>query len=236
MTTMRSSKCWALAVGLLLSAAFGCGKRSVPSPPSDPGRIAGRAETGIASWYGPGFHGKRTANGEVYNMNAQTAAHKTLPFGTWVRVHNLDNGRSTLVRINDRGPFVAGRIIDLSRKAARDIDMVVAGVARVRLTIARPPRSGTGGSSGSNQDGSSESAKYSVQVGSFLQRSRAQDLQRQLGESYGRVEIESARVNGRLYHRVLVSLLNTAQQARRLADRIYREQRLQNRPIVLRRE
>lgn len=90
---------------------------------------------GIASWYGPDFHAKKTSNGEIYNMYAMTAAHKTLPMNTVVRVDNLDNGRSTIVRINDRGPFVTGRIIDLSNKAAHEIDMVRKGTARVKVTV-----------------------------------------------------------------------------------------------------
>ena len=90
---------------------------------------------GIASWYGPDFHAKKTSNGEIYNMYAMTAAHKTLPMNTVVRVDNLDNGRSTIVRINDRGPFVAGRFIDLSNKAAHEIDMVRKGTARVKVTV-----------------------------------------------------------------------------------------------------
>lgn len=81
------------------------------------------SEKGIASWYGPGFHGRRTANGEIYDMNAFTAAHKTLPFGTILRVTNRRNGKSVLVRINDRGPYIRGRVVDLSRRAARAIDL-----------------------------------------------------------------------------------------------------------------
>ena len=95
------------------------------------------SERGIASWYGPGFHGKRTASGEVYDMEDMTAAHKQLPFGTVVRVDNLDNGRRTEVRINDRGPFVDDRIIDLSRAAAREIEMLGTGTARVRISVVR---------------------------------------------------------------------------------------------------
>ncbi|MCH5277870.1 MAG: septal ring lytic transglycosylase RlpA family protein [Desulfovibrionaceae bacterium] len=93
----------------------------------------GFTEVGVASWYGPGFHGKKTSNGEIYNQNAMTAAHKLLPFNTSIRVTNLDNGRSTVVRINDRGPFVDNRIIDLSRRAAQELDMIGPGTARVRL-------------------------------------------------------------------------------------------------------
>jgi len=92
---------------------------------------------GQASWYGPGFHGKQTASGERFNQNAMTAAHKTLPFGTLVRVTNLNNGRSVEVVINDRGPFVRGRIIDMSKGAARRIDMIGEGVVPVKIDILR---------------------------------------------------------------------------------------------------
>ncbi len=91
-----------------------------------------QAASGLASWYGPGFHGRRTASGETFNTNALTAAHRTLPFGTQVRVVNQQNGRSVVVRINDRGPFGHGRLIDLSRAAAQMIGL--SGVAKVMLT------------------------------------------------------------------------------------------------------
>lgn len=90
---------------------------------------------GIASWYGPGFHGRRTANGERFDQGAMTAAHRSLPFGTRVRVTNLRNGRSIIVRINDRGPYVGGRIIDLSAAAARALKMVRSGIAPVRIEV-----------------------------------------------------------------------------------------------------
>ncbi|MDR0882718.1 MAG: septal ring lytic transglycosylase RlpA family protein [Candidatus Adiutrix sp.] len=93
----------------------------------------GFKEKGLASWYGEPFHGRKTANGEVYDMNKVSAAHKTLPLGTWVEVKNLENKKSLVTRINDRGPFVAGRVIDLSREAAREMDMIRAGVARVTI-------------------------------------------------------------------------------------------------------
>ncbi len=95
-------------------------------------------ETGIASWYGPGFHGRRTANGEIYDQMDLTAAHRTLPMPSLVRVTNLENGRSLLVRINDRGPFKNGRIIDLSYRAAELLDMVAAGTAKVAVEILVP--------------------------------------------------------------------------------------------------
>ena len=91
--------------------------------------------SGQASWYGPGFDGRRTANGEVYNSNLLTAAHRSLPFGTKVRVTNMNNGRSVVVRINDRGPFSKGRIIDLSAGAARTINMIDSGVAPVKVEV-----------------------------------------------------------------------------------------------------
>ena len=96
-------------------------------------------EMGIASWYGPGFHGNLTANGEVYDMHEVSAAHKTLPFGTVVRVVEIETGRSIVVRINDRGPFVEGRIIDLSRGAAEQLGIIDKGITRVGLRIVRWP-------------------------------------------------------------------------------------------------
>jgi rare lipoprotein A len=99
----------------------------------------GHIETGIASWYGEPYHGRKTASGEIYDMNQRTAAHRTLPFGTWVEVTNLTNAKRVPVRITDRGPFVDGRIIDLSRAAATEIDMIGPGTARVRLKVIRAP-------------------------------------------------------------------------------------------------
>lgn len=95
----------------------------------------GQTMTGISSWYGPNFHGRRTSNGERYNMHARTAAHKTWPMDTMVRVTNLQNGRSTVVRINDRGPFVRGRIIDCSYKAGKELGLDRMGIAKVRIEV-----------------------------------------------------------------------------------------------------
>lgn len=96
-----------------------------------------RVKQGTASWYGPGFFGNRTANGEVFQPGTLTAAHRTLPFGTRVRVTNLNNGRSTVVRINDRGPFTGGRVIDLAHGAAQELGLVSSGLAPVRLEVLR---------------------------------------------------------------------------------------------------
>jgi len=102
---------------------------------TQPFQIAQQTYSGGASWYGPGFHGRLTANGETFNSNHLTAAHRTLPFGTKLRVTNLNNGRSVIVRVNDRGPFIKGRIIDLSAAAARRIKMIDSGVASVKVEV-----------------------------------------------------------------------------------------------------
>lgn len=120
-------------------------------------------EEGMASWYGGKFQGRRTASGEIFDTNQLTAAHKTLPFGTLVLVTSLDNGKTVVVRINDRGPFVAGRIIDLSRAAAESIGMTGRGVARVRI---QPPRAGR----------PEPPPTFQIQLGAFRTRARADGL------------------------------------------------------------
>ena len=126
---LRSIRLVLVAASLLLAACGGT------TPPPMTSVSENWSEQGVASWYGPGFDGKRTASGEVYDMDDMTAAHKRLPFGTRVQVRNLDNGRQAAVRINDRGPFVDDRIIDLSMAAAREIEMLGPGTARVRITV-----------------------------------------------------------------------------------------------------
>ena len=124
----------AVALLVLLTLAVACGGKKAPSTVKPPKRYV---EEGIASWYGKKYHGRTTANGERFDMRALTAAHRTLPFGTVVKVTNLENGRTVEVRINDRGPFVKGRVIDLAKGAAKKLDMIQAGVVRVRLEIRR---------------------------------------------------------------------------------------------------
>ena len=117
---------------VLLLGVSACGSQSDASaPPSKQGLLLGE---GKASYYGGRHHGRKTASGEVFDRNGMSAAHRTLPFGTRVRVQHLQNGREVTVRINDRGPFVKGRIIDLSHRAAEKLDMIDSGVARVRVT------------------------------------------------------------------------------------------------------
>jgi len=109
--------------------------RSAPSAPIAQPPSGGAVQTGKASWYGEPHHGRKTASGEIYDMNKLTAAHRTLPLGTRLRVTNVDNGRSVVVRVNDRGPFVDGRVIDLSRAAARELGVRGAGVITVRIEV-----------------------------------------------------------------------------------------------------
>ncbi len=167
---MRRALAIVLACGLIAACSGNRGART--------GGV-GYEEKGLASWYGPGFHGKRTANGEVYDMDAMTAAHKSLPFDLIVEVENLDNGRSIRVRINDRGPFVRGRIIDLSREGAKRIGMLGPGTARVRIRVverARPlERTGS----------------FWVQVGAFRDRTNARNLEAKLRRAFPGVRIRS---------------------------------------------
>lgn len=127
-------KRWTLLAALLVFAA-GCASPRVVRQPADPHKYT---EQGVASWYGQPFHGRKTASGERYDMHALTAAHPTLPFGVVVRVTNRDNGRTVKVRINDRGPFKKGRIIDLSKAAAKRLRMIGPGTAPVKLEVVRP--------------------------------------------------------------------------------------------------
>jgi rare lipoprotein A len=160
-------------------------------PPSSGG---GHELSGLASWYGEDFHGRRTSSREIYNMFEMTAAHKTLPFGTRLMVTNLNNGKTVAVRINDRGPFVGERIIDLSYAAASMIDMVGVGVAPVRLDILT--------------EGSRAAApafpRYSVQVGSFAYEDNARELERRLRAKYPDVVLSPYRSATRTYYRVRV--------------------------------
>jgi len=135
---------------------------------------------GIASYYAEPYHGRKTASGEIFDSYKElTAAHRTLPFNTLVRVKNETNGREVEVRINDRGPFVDGRVIDLSYRAAQQIDMVRAGIAPVKLTILKAG------------EGQSTASLYVVQVGAFENAKAADDLKQQLEKKYSGVSVQS---------------------------------------------
>jgi peptidoglycan lytic transglycosylase len=204
-------------------AAAGCGgnrpaRARVPAAPAPvPGAYV---EQGIASWYGVPFHGRRAANGEVYDMNRLTAAHRTLPFGSMVRVTNLDNGRQTEVRITDRGPFVQGRIIDLSFAAARSVDMVGSGIARVRLELlsvaGRPGPPGAAATAGN----------FTVQVGAFTQRGNAERLRDRLMPRYAPIFIQDYDAPNGHFYRVRVGRVPSEQGAEQLAAQLRTQQRL----------
>lgn len=135
-------------------------------------------EVGLASWYGFPYHGRAAANGEIYDMEKLVAAHRTLPFGTWVRVTNLTNQKSVEVRIIDRGPFIDGRIIDLSHAAAKAIDLIGPGVAEVRVDIIDRPT-----------EIPPTPALFAVQVGAFQERERAERYRAKLEREYGTARI-----------------------------------------------
>jgi rare lipoprotein A len=193
------------ALGLVVVLGL-AGCASAPPPPGGyrvkgqtyvPLRQAeGFSEVGVASWYGRDFHGRRTANGEIYDMYARTAAHKLLPLGTTVRVTNLENGRQVVARINDRGPFVDGRIIDLSYALARDLGIVDRGVARVRVVALAGP--------GGSAPPTSLEGPFTWQVGAFTLRDNAEGLARSLQRSFGTVAIVRLDRGDAVFHRVRV--------------------------------
>ncbi len=175
----------------------------------------GDTQRGIASWYGPNFHAKRTSNGEIYDMYAQTAAHKTLPMNSMVKVENLENGKSTIVRVNDRGPFVSGRIIDLSNKAAHDIDMVKKGTARVKITVL-----GFHAKIAQTKEEKQETAtvgKYYIQVGAFRRLEGAKITKRKfelaLEDRYN-VVIKEGTFESRPINRVWIAGFRSEEEAR----------------------
>ena len=159
-----------LPVLFLILLAAGCSS----SRPRSPG---GSRERGVASWYGPGFHGRYTASGERYDMRAMTAAHQTLPFGTLVEVRNLENGAVARVRINDRGPFKKNRILDLSQAAAQALGILGPGTALVELVaVGREPP---------------EPRAFVVQVGAFQEEGLADDLAARLRSDFPAVAVRS---------------------------------------------
>jgi rare lipoprotein A len=190
-------------------ALAGCAKKHHTSAlPVPPPLVNG--ETGLASWYGHPYHGRPAANGEIYDMEKLTAAHRTLPFGTWVRVVNLANGKTVDVRIIDRGPFVEKRIIDLSHAAAVAIDLIGPGVAPVRLDILSVPTI----ASGENW--------YGVQAGAFLDRDRAESLRVLLDRDFGPAHLVQRADTPSLW-RVVVGRVPTVEAAAALAQRVRQE-------------
>ncbi|HTU33083.1 MAG TPA: septal ring lytic transglycosylase RlpA family protein [Candidatus Acidoferrum sp.] len=179
-----------------------------PSAPATQPPIAGAfVEDGVASWYGPGFDGHHTSNGEIYDMHQFTAAHRTLPFNSVIRVTNLTNGKQTEVRINDRGPFVSNRVIDLSYAAAQAIGMVGPGTAEVRLELV----SATNLSAGF----------FGVQVGAFLRPENAERLKGQLEARYSPVNVVTFDSPTGVFYRVRVGRFDTESEARQLATQLH---------------
>ncbi len=182
----------------------------------------GFVQTGTASWYGRKFHGRKTSNGETYNMYAMTAAHKTLPMNTWVMVHNLENNHRIKVRINDRGPFVRGRIIDLSYTGAKKIGIVGPGTARVRVTAL--------GRATSFSKKTKDPVKFkpvdywkgnfSVQVGAFKSRANAEKFRARLSASYVNAHMVTYEDYRGVFYRVRIGRFSNLNQARRFGERI----------------
>nr|WP_286669201.1 septal ring lytic transglycosylase RlpA family protein [Fodinibius salicampi] len=181
----------------------------------DADRIGQKIEEGVASWYGPKFHGKLTANGEQYDMHQYTAAHRTLPFDTIVNVKNLDNGKEVQVRINDRGPFAKNRIIDLSKKAASEIDMIGNGTANVALFVME-------GSLENSRTTDLKVATYTVQLGSFQEKNKAFEQSRKItGSRVETVELSSQKVY-RVFYGTFVKKEDAKEKMRELARQGYR--------------
>jgi rare lipoprotein A len=165
----------------------------------------GFRERGVASWYGPTFHGKRTANGEIYDMHAMTAAHKILPLGTRVRVTNLENNRQVDLRINDRGPFVRGRVIDLSYRAAQDLGLAGKGTGEVEVVaLASGSSGGTAGAANRESSADFTVGLFTFQVGAFVNPDNANRLKDKLSQTYADVHITVHNDGFQTFHRVRV--------------------------------
>jgi len=193
-------------------------KNSTPSPPRSGTAAkrrrdasipvpAGYTEQGEASWYGVPFHGRQASNGEIYDMNKLTAAHRTLPFETMVRVTNERNGKSTVVRITDRGPFVNNRIIDLSYAAAREIESIGPGVVPVRLEVL---------STGINP----EAGFFTIQVGSFRERANAERLRERLSAAYSPTFVKRYDTGNGAFYRVHVGKVSGEEAAKEFGERL----------------
>ncbi len=158
---------------LLLAGLTGCA--SSYTRPAE-----GTTQRGMASWYGEPFHGRLTANGETYDMHGFTAAHRELPLGTWVEVTHLDNGRKLKVRVNDRGPFIRGRILDLSYGAAKKLDMVNEGVAKIELRVLEV---------GDGRRGDDRFTRFAVQLGAFGSKANADAMKQRFSKQFSKIDV-----------------------------------------------
>ena len=217
--------------GLLMFLFYGCA--TVEPPPTLPGQpkpykigknwyqplahAHGFNQRGRASWYGKEFHGKKTSNGETYNMYAMTAAHKTLPFGTYVKVHNLENNRKIEVRINDRGPFARGRVIDLSYTAAKKLGIVGPGTAYVEIiALGTPNRPDISKSTGQSYTLSNYyQGNFTVQIGAFSEWINAERLREKIAQSYKNAHITTYFDGKNTFYRVRAGRYSSLDEADR---------------------
>lgn len=197
---------WLLTLLLAIGCSMPPAKVRVPEPSAS--RLS---QTGIASWYGPGFHGKATSSGEIYNQNEFTAAHQTLPLGTRVMVSNLENGSSAEVTINDRGPFAKGRIIDLSYAAAQLLNMVGPGTALVRLDVLESPI---------QISTIRNTLDYTLQLGSFSQLENARQLRDRAARSFAGVTIAPLQSKDTTYYRVHLGTYSNRSEAEAQAQQV----------------
>ncbi len=188
---------------LILSSCY-----SITRPRIEPTPPPGMVQRGIASWYGPGFHGKLTSSGEVFDQNKMTAAHRSLPLGSRVLVTNERNGRRVEVTINDRGPFVPGRIVDLSKAAAVRLGMLEAGTAPVRVEVLNLPPD------------SSYRVKYAVQIASFTEQRRAHRLISSLTTRFDDAYLSEVKADETTYFRVRLGPYTSRQEAEALAQQL----------------
>ena len=165
--------------------------------------VSGNVQVGLASWYGIEEHNNRAASGERFDKNELTAAHKALPMDSIVRVTNLENGRDVIVRINDRGPFVEGRIIDLSYAAAKEVDLLGPGTAKVKVEVISTP----------NRNDNYFKGRYIIQVGSFRDKNNAYKLKNKLSAKFDNVDVYEYSLNSNKYYRVRLSSYNTRNDA-----------------------
>ncbi|MFD2531845.1 septal ring lytic transglycosylase RlpA family protein [Gracilimonas halophila] len=204
---MYSFKLLSLALlCIVFVSACGISRKSVNYASTENARAI---ENGMASWYGPNFDGKLTANGEVYDMNGVTAAHRTLPFETILLVENLDNGKTVQVRINDRGPYAKDRIIDLSKGAAERVDMIGPGTARVRLYLLE-------GDLENSRITDIKVPTYTVQLGSYRDRSQAEKQTADISGS----RVEEVSTSGETFYRVYYGTYTDPEDARKEMQRL----------------
>ena len=188
--------------------------------------LSGHPLRGVASWYGPSFHGNPTANGEPYDMWALTAAHRTLPFGTLVQVESVQSGKSVTVRINDRGPFVGGRVIDLSYGAARELAMIGKGTDEVILTILENSHTND-----SNNFSHENTQHYWVQAASFATLTQAVSLREALTNHYPHVRVMTVDLQSGQWHRVQIGTFPSHEKAKMVAREL--ENRFNLDPLLI---